>query len=332
MSRRPTVVEVARRAGVSIASVSRVLNGIPARPETEQRVRSAVAELGYVPDATGRSLKRGRTLQIAFAVDALDNPVYAEMMRGVEAGLGGSAARLLVSSTGRDPADLLALVDSLSRGYADGLIISPLRRTPELTAALVGAPVPVVVIGDLGNAPLDTVRTDSRVGVRLAYEHLRSTGRARVAFVNGPADTAPGRARDQGFRTASAGDTTGPMVEVDDFTVAAGEQAWTRLSADGTTFDAVLAANDLLALGVMRGALNDGVRIPGQVAVTGIDDIAFARIFAPALTSVSLGAYERGRLAARLLLDRMAVPASPLQTRTVEPTLVVRASTGARGG
>ena len=94
------------------------------------------------------------------------------MMRGVEAGLGGSGARLLVSSTGHDPADLLALVESLSRGYADGLIISPLRRTPELTAALVGAPVPVVVIGDLGNAPLDTVRTDSRVGVRLAYEHL----------------------------------------------------------------------------------------------------------------------------------------------------------------
>jgi LacI family transcriptional regulator len=328
MSRRPTVVEVARRAGVSIASVSRVLNGIPARPDTEERVRTAVAELGYVPDATGRSLKRGRTLQIAFAVDALDNPVYAEMMRGVEAGLGGSGARLLVSSTGRDPADLLALVDSLSRGYADGLIISPLRRTPEPTVALVGAPVPVVVIGDLGNAPLDTVRTDSRQGVRLAYEHLRSTGRSRVAFVNGPADTAPGRARDQGFRTASQDDPAGPVVEAEDFTVAAGEQAWTRLRSTGEPFDAVLAANDLLALGVMRAALNEGVRIPEEVAVTGIDDIAFARIFAPALTSVSLGAYERGRLAARLLLDRMASPAAPLQTVTVPPTLVIRASTG----
>ena len=95
---------------------------------------------------------------------------------------------------------------------------------------------------------------------------------------------------------------------MDDFTVAAGEQAWDRLRATGGSFDAVLAANDLLALGVMRGALNDGVAIPDQIAVTGIDDIAFARIFAPALTSVSLGAYERGRLAARLLLDRMASP------------------------
>ena len=108
-----------------------MLNGIPARPETEQRVRSAVAELGYVPDATGRSLKRGRTLQIAFAVDALDNPVYAEMMRGVEAGLGGSGGRLLVSSTGHDRGRPAGPGRSLSRGYADGLIISPLRRTPE---------------------------------------------------------------------------------------------------------------------------------------------------------------------------------------------------------
>jgi LacI family transcriptional regulator len=330
MTRRPTVVEVARRAGVSIASVSRVLNGIPARPETEERVRSAVAELGYVPDATGRTLKLGRTLHIAFAVDALDNPVYAQMMRGVEAGLAGSGARLLVSSTGHEVADLLAVVDSLSRGYADGLIISPLRRTPELTAALVGAPVPVVVIGDLGNAPLDTVRTDSRRGVRLAYEHLRSVGRRRIAFVNGPTDTAPGRARIEGFRGASDGEPTGPLVEVDDFTVMAGEQAWARLRKSGAEFDAVLAANDLLALGVMRGALTDSVAIPDEIAVTGIDDIAFARIFAPALTSVSLGAHERGRLAARLLLDRMASPAAPLQTLTVEPALMVRASTGAR--
>ena len=132
----------------------------------------------------------------------------------------------------------------------------------------------------------------------LANAHLRSGGRRRIAFVNGPIDTAPGRARDQGFRMASDGDAAGPMVEVDDFTVAAGEQAWDRLRAAEGSFDAVLAANDLLALGVMRGALNDGVAIPGQVAVTGIDDIAFARIFAPALTSVSLGAL-RARSAGR---------------------------------
>ncbi len=291
-----------------------------------------MTELSYVPNVTGRALKLGRALQVAFAVDALDNPVYTEMMRGVEQGLAGSGTRLLVSSTGREPADLLALVDSLSRGYADGLIISPLRRTPELTVALVGAPVPVVVVGDLGNAPLDTVRTDSRRGVMMAYDHLVASGRRRIAFVNGPGDTAPGRARSEGFLAATvSGHTAGPVVEAADFTVAAGEAAWQKIAAAGPqACDAVLAANDLLALGVMRAAITAGVAIPEDLAVAGIDDIAFARIFSPALTSVSLGAFERGRLAAQLLTDRIAEPAGRLRTVTVEPELVVRSSSAPR--
>ena len=330
MSRRPTVVEVADRAGVSIASVSRVLNGKSARPDTEDRVRTAVAELGYVPDATGRALKLGATLQVAFAVDDVGNPVYTEMMRGVEEGMAGSGARLLVSSTGHDPTDLVAVVRSLSRGYADGLIISPLRRSPELVEALVNAPVPVVVVGDIGEGtPLDTVRTDSRKGVVLAYRHLVDTGRRRIAFVNGPADTAPGRARREGYQQACAeAGTVGEDIEVEDFTVGAGESAWTILAGLDARRrpDAVIAANDLLAFGVMRAAHNTRRRVPQQLAVVGIDDTQFARVFSPSLTSVSLGARVRGQQAARLLLDRMAAPQSPPRTVRVEPRLVVRES------
>jgi len=334
MTRRPTVVEVADRAGVSIASVSRVLNGIPARKDTEARVRAAVADLGYVPDATGRALKLGSALQVAFAVDDVGNPVYTEMMQGVEDGMSGSGSRLLVSSTGHDPQDLLALVQSLSRGYADGLIISPLQRTPQLVEALVNAPVPVVVIGDLGSGvPLDGVRTDSRRGVVMAHQHLVETGRRRIAFVNGPADTAPGRARLEGFRQASAAaGSAGAAIEARGFTVSAGEEAWSQIEQLGTRArpDAVLAANDLLALGVMRGALSAGRRVPRQLAVVGIDDIQFARIFSPSLTSVSLQARERGRLAAQLLLERMAAPGAPPRTVLVEPRLVIRESSAPR--
>jgi len=336
MTRRPTVVEVADRAGVSIASVSRVLNGIPARKDTEARVRAAVADLGYVPDATGRALKLGSALQVAFAVDDVGNPVYTEMMQGVEDGMSGSGSRLLVSSTGHDPQDLLALVQSLSRGYADGLIISPLQRTPQLVEALVDAPVPVVVIGDLGSGvPLDGVRTDSRRGVVMAHQHLVETGRRRIAFVNGPADTAPGRARLEGFRQASAAaGSAGAAIKARGFTVSAGEEAWSQIEQLGTRArpDAVLAANDLLALGVMRGALSAGRRVPRQLAVVGIDDIQFARIFSPSLTSVSLQARERGRLAAQLLLERMATPGAPPRTVLVEPRLVIRESSAPRTG
>jgi LacI family transcriptional regulator len=330
VNRRPTVVEVADRAGVSIASVSRVLNGKPARPDTEDRVRAAVAELGYVPDATGRALKLGATMQVAFAVDDVGNPVYTEMMRGVEEGMAGSGARLLVASTGHDLTDLVALVRSLSRGYADGLIISPLRRSPELVDALVNAPVPVVVVGDIGEGtPLDTVRTDSRRGVVMAHAHLLETGRRRIAFVNGPADTAPGRARSEGYQQACAATgSTGPVVEVDDFTVGAGEEAWATLGAldPRRRPDAVIAANDLLAFGVMRAAHNARRRVPQQLAVVGIDDTQFARVFSPSLTSVSLGARTRGHEAARLLLGRMEAPKTPPRTVRVEPRLVVRES------
>jgi LacI family transcriptional regulator len=330
MTRRPTVVEVAQRAGVSIASVSRVINGKLARPDTVERVRTAAADLGYLPDATGRALKLGSSLQIAFAVDDVGNPVYTEMMRGVEEGMSGSGTRLLVASTGHHPADLLAVVHGLSRGYADGLIISPLQHTPELLTALRDAPVPVVVIGDVGaDGSLDRVSTDSGAGIALAHRHLIDTGRRRIAFVNGPTDTSPGRARLDGYRRACAeSGGAGPMVEAAGFTVTAGEGAWSELAGldERSRPDAVLAANDLLALGVMRAALSAGRRVPESLAVVGIDDIQFARIFSPSLTSVSLGARTRGRLAAELLLERMAAPAAPPRTVHIEPELMVRES------
>ncbi len=330
ITHRPTVVDVAERAGLSIASVSRVLNGKLVRRDTEDRVRAAAAELGYVPDATGRALKLGSTRQVAFAVDDLGNPVYAEMMQGVEDGMAGSGSRLLVSSTGHDPQDVLAFVDGLSRGYADGLIISALRRTPELVDALVRAPVPVVLVGGIGDeVPLDRVRTDSREAVAMAVRHLVDTGRRRIAFVGGPSDTAPGRARLEAFRQVSADlGVSGPTLEAAGFTVPAGEQAWRDLEELGVRprVDAVLAANDLLALGAMRAALNAGRRVPRNLAVVGIDDIEFARIFNPSLTSVSLRARERGRLAAELLLDRMASPGAPPRMVQIPPQLVVRES------
>ena len=205
MGSRPTVVEVARRAGVSIASVSRVLNGKSSRPETGgARARPPLPSSATFRTPPGRALKLGSTLQVAFAVDDVANPVYTEMMKGVEGPAWlGSGSRLMVASTGHDLADLISVVKGLSRGYADALVISPLRTSPELVEALLAAPVPVVVVGNVGDTvSLDTVRTDSGQGVQIAYRHLVETGRRRIAFVNGPIDTAPGRARQEGFAAA----------------------------------------------------------------------------------------------------------------------------------
>jgi LacI family transcriptional regulator len=332
MSGRPTVTQVAQRAGVSIASVSRVLNGLSTRPATVERVKVAASELGYYPDSAGKALKLGRSLQMAFAVDDVANPVYTQMMRGIEHGLGGSGARLLVSSTGHRTDDVLALVESLSRGFADGLVISPLHSSPKLLERLACAPVPVVVVGDVGaNEKLDAVRTDSHRGVSMAFDHLVERGRSRIAFVNGPADTTPGRARLAGFLEASKRHgMEGPVMEALGFTVAAGEAIWPQMSSrtSARRVDAVIAANDLIALGIARAAMDSGRSIPSSLAVVGVDDIEMASIFRPSLTTVSLGAERRGQLAAAMLLGRLTQPGAPARRGFVAPRLIVRASTG----
>lgn len=336
---RPTLVQVAQFAGVSIASASRALNGMVASQETIAKVRTAATTLGYVPDATARSLKLGHSLQLAFAVDDVGNPVYVEMMRAIESVVRGSGYRLMVSSTGTDPADTVDLVRSLARGYADGLVISPLRVTDELVAELQQAAVPVVVVGRLPDTvQLDTVQTNSARGVGLAVEHLLATGRRRIGFLNGPLDTTPGASRRRGFADAYRSAGLEPAVETveqvaSDFTVSAGRLSALELlgrhrDADGTVhLDALVAANDLLAFGAIHAALELGLRIPEDLAVVGMDDTELADLFNPGLTSVSLGSTERGRNAAELLLARLAEPGRPARRIVVEPTLVPRAST-----
>jgi len=331
---RPTISRVAGRAGVSVASVSRVLNGLPSSTSMAARVRLAADELGYVPDAMARSLKVRRTQQLALAVADLGNPVYVSMMRAIEAVVRSAGYRLVLSSTGSDPKDEIDLISRLAHGYADGLILSPLRVTDDLVDTLRDCRIPVVVIGSLPSGlALDNVRADSPRGVRLALEHLRAGGRRRVGFVNGPIDTVPGFARALGFdRTARRlGLDLDPALRVSaaDFTFQAGRDAAAELF-DRARPDAVLGGNDLIAVGVLHELADRGLRVPEDVAVVGMDDTELATLTTPSLTSVGLGSAERGRMAAELLLDRIADPARPVQRLRVGPRLVVRASTSGR--
>ncbi|MDG4827539.1 LacI family DNA-binding transcriptional regulator [Asanoa sp. WMMD1127] len=329
---RPTVHTVAARAGVSIASASRVLNGVGGSPETVRKVRAAAAEVGYVPNAIARSLQSQRTELIALAVEDIGNPVYVSMMRAIEAVVAGSGRQLLVHATGGRIDNETTLLRRLAHRYVDGMIISPIRVTADHLAAVTDSPVPVVVIGQLAeDAPVDNVRTDSRGGIALAVDHLVATGRRRIGFVNGPLDTVPGAARDAGFRTALAkhGITLDEnLVEVGDFQYAAGREATERLLARAEP-DALVCANDLIAVGALHTLLAQGRRVPTDVALVGMDDTELARMMFPQLSSVSLGSAERGRRAAELLLQRIADPALPPRRAQVAPSLSVRASSAA---
>ena len=259
------------------------------------------------------------------------------MMRAVEDVVRTAGYRTVLSAHGRRPrADEIDVVRSLARGYADGLILSPLRVTPELVRELEQARRPVVVVGSLppGTA-IDNVRADSPGGVRLALTHLRDGGRRRIGFLNGPAghrSRLGSRARlppyGQAPRTSAERRAERRARRTSRTTPAA--RSSTELLDQDDPPDAVLGANDLLAVAVINAITERGGRVPEDIAVVGMDDTELASYIRPSLTSVSLGSGERGRIAAELLLARIADPRREVQRVTVTPRLTIRVLLGAR--
>jgi LacI family transcriptional regulator len=330
----PTIRTVAEAAGVSIASVSRVLNGLPTSEETTQRVRQAVQQVGYLPNSAAKSLKTNHTGQVAFAMENIGNAAYLAMVQAIQPVLRSAGYRLLLHSTDADINDEIDVLRSLRQRYVDGLILCPLRVTDRHLEELAKAQAPVVVIGLLPDGcAVDNVRVDSRPGVALAVRHLVDGGRRRIALVDGPIDTVPGAARyhgyQEGLRQAGLGEDR-DLVRFADFTVEDGAKAARELLQLPRRPDAFFAANDLMALGVLQAVREAGLVVPEDVAVVGMDDTDLATTAWPTLSSVSLQARERGRLAAELLLERLADPDRPPQWVTVEPQLVERASSAGR--
>ena len=329
---RVTLTQVAQRAGVSLASASRALNGESASARTVERVAQAAKDLAYVPDARAQSLKLGTTRQLSFAVADVGNHVYVEMLRAVEDAVREDGYRVLISSTGSAIAAEIELLQSLQRGYADGLIISPLRIDDDLLAELSGLRIPAVVIGNLPrDAQQDNVRANSAAGMQLAVRHLADLGRRRIGFINGPLDTTPGQVRGRAFWPPAGKRGWPPRPATESWPTTSpskrGHRRRGRCSIAGEELDAVLAANDLIAAGVYHAAFDRGWQIPEQLAVVGMDDSALASQMHPTLTSVNLGSAARGRWAAELLLSRLRDPDRPIQRIVVEPELVVRRST-----
>jgi LacI family transcriptional regulator, galactose operon repressor len=326
----PTLTTVARLANVSVASASRVLNGIRTNPDTLARVLEAAEAVGYAPNAAARSLRSRRTGQIAFAMPDVANPVYTTMVSSIQAVAREHDVRLLLHSTDGDVADELALLRDLKQRYVDGLILCSLRFTNAHVPALARAAVPVAVIGrPPKEARVDTVRPNSRRGAFEAVRHLHEVGRRRIAFVNGPEATTPGHARRLGYldglRACGLERDDGLVEVADDFMVEPGARATARL-LERASPDAIFCANDLLALGALNSLRAAGLDVPRDVAVVGMDDSSVAAHTWPPLTSVDLGSAERGRLAADLLLKRIDRPNRRPRTLVVEPQLVVRNS------
>ncbi|MEZ0163159.1 LacI family DNA-binding transcriptional regulator [Kineococcus sp. LSe6-4] len=324
---RPTIRSVAARAGVSKSLVSLVLQGSPrVSPERRAAVLAAVAELGYRPDPTARSLARGSTRAVGLLLDDLRNPWFVDVLDGLRPVLHAAGLRPVLAEARSEPEAPRTFADL----RVDGLVV--VGTLPDLGLVReVAAGVPTVLAGTR-LAPgdpfaVDVVAGDDEAGVRLAVEHLLTLGHRRLAHVAGTGpvgDLRRGAVED----AASAGGAevvvqTGPMTE--DTGHRAGRALLTR--PDPPT--AVVAANDAVAVGVLAAAADLGLAVPGALSVVGYDDTSTAGLRAVSLTSVDNAAHEVGRLAARRLLDRLADPDAPADLRLVAPRLVVRATTAA---
>ncbi len=330
MASKATIGLVAQRAGVSVASVSRVINGALARPDTVKRVREAIEELSYQPNSAARALKVRESEQICLSFADVGNPAYLSLTRGISRVLRDSKYRLILSTSVSNESEIERHLLGLGSGYADGLIISPIVTNEKIIKLLQGLKVPTVLIGTLpSGVELDNVSIDSARGIELAIAHLRDTGRKKIAFINGPISTIPGKRRYQGFIEAmnkyKFKFNNDSIYFLSDFTSQAaieGLKSTEKLRA----FDAILCANDLIAAGVMRLLLNEHVEVGPEIAVIGMDNTELGQIMYPSLTSIDLRAEQRGENAATLLLERMSNPnLSPKKVES-QPTIVIRDS------
>lgn len=327
-----TIGAVAKLAGLSIASVSRVINGTAARADTERRVRAAIIDLGYQPNSAARALKVRKSEQICLSFDDLGNPAYVSMTRGVGNVLSSTKFRLILSSAFSSVEEIVKHLETMGRGFADGLIISPIYNDSRIAALISQLRIPVVLIGTLpAGLDVDNVHVDSAAGIDMAVEHLVETGRKNIALINGPITTNPGRRRKAAFEKALTNRglaiSQECVIQAEAFSPEAGYKAFSNLK-DLKDFNAIICANDQLAAGVMKFCFENSISIPSDIALIGIDNIDLASLLRPTLTSIDLRAEERGEIAANLMLDHLANPDRPSKQITVQPRLVIRDSTG----
>jgi DNA-binding LacI/PurR family transcriptional regulator len=308
---RHRLKDVAERAGVSVKTVSNVVNGyLHVRPDTRARVEEAIAELNYRPNLSARNLRKGRTGVIALAVPELDIPYFAELARHVVAAAAELGWTVLIDQTGGGPEQERVAAAGIGDHLIDGLIFSPLALTADDLAGLDG--MPMVLLGErVDHGPADHVLIDNVAAAREITAHLVGLGRRRIAAIGSQRtpEGASARLRLAGY--AAALDDAG--IGYDERLVAPapawhradGAAAMRELLSSGSRPDAVFCFNDTLALGALRALHEAGLRVPQDVAVAGFDDIEDGRFSVPTLTTIAPDKERIARLAVELLAGRI---------------------------
>ena len=324
-----TIRDVARRAQVSVASVSRVLNRIDnVSEETKARVSEAVRDLGYVPHAGARSLSLAKTNAIGVVLPDFHGEFFSEIVRGMDREASRRGYMLLLSNV-HHGSEQSANAMRAMRGRVDGLIVLAPHLTEEELAAALPPRSPAVLIntrGDAGGYP--GVRLDNAAGARAVADHLVSLGRKRILHIAGPEGNIDAQERADAFTDALQRRGVEVQVVAGDFAEESGEAAVETLLNAGQTFDAIFAANDMMASGALQALNRAGVQVPEEVAVVGFDDVPLARHIR--LSTVRVRIAELGERAIDRLIDILQGDHDPGGQELHLPELVIRSTSDSR--
>jgi len=334
---RSTIADVAQLAGVSKSTVSRVLSGNAEymRDETRRRVEQAIAELDYRPSSVARSLVSKRTFTAGILVSDIANPFYPEVINGVEDVALGQNYNIFLCGTNYDLDRGMTFVRLLIDRQVDGVLIMSSTMSDEWVRELARHNVPVVVLDwephDI-TGTVGAIGVDFEPGIRAAIDHLVSLGHTRIAHISGPPHLRTSHLRQEAFLRATAAHNLNPQAVTiieGDLRIDGGKRALTHLLRLPERPTAVFAANDLMAMGLVRAARTNGLRVPNDLSVIGLDNIWLIEDMEPPLTTVALPRYEIGQLAMKMLLTLLNEPhvAQPIYRQQVATHFVIRQST-----
>ncbi|MDG4767551.1 LacI family DNA-binding transcriptional regulator [Solwaraspora sp. WMMD406] len=327
---------MARKAEVSPATVSRVVNGhANVDPVLADRVRRAMNELGYRPNAVARNLRRSRTTLWAVVISDIGNPFFTALVRGVEDIAQRSGFSVVLCNTDEDPTKEARYLNAVLAEQVAGVIIAPSGPQTDLDQ-LAAARVPVVVIDrQLHGSRIDTVLVENEHGAELATAHLVESGYQRIACITGRRGVYTASSRLAGYRralTAAGHHYDERLVRYADFRSDGGYQAMSELLRCQPRPDALFVANNLMTVGALECLVDNGITVPADMGVVGFDDLPWAHLVRPALTTVAQPTYQLGETAGQLLTERIATPDRDATTVTLPTKLQVRESSTRRPG
>jgi LacI family transcriptional regulator len=325
-----TIHDVAARAGVSVATVSRVLNGkAVVREETLRQVLAAAETLHYVPNVAARSLSIQRSHTIGIVLPDVHGEFFSEVIRGIDVAARRAGYHILVSGSHSDAGEMLEVLEAM-HGRVDGLVV----MAPDVALASLHRSLPSdlpLVLLNSTDAGRDAITIDNYGGARAMMRHLAELGHVHIAFIQGPAHNVDARERLRGFRQAMRGlpvKSARGLEFSGDFTEESGHAAARAILSASPRPTAIFAANDSMAVGALAALAEAGVAVPDEMSVAGFDDIPIARYVTPPLTTIRVDIADLGRRAFGLLLEAIERPSIPPARRRdcIATTLIVRKS------